>query len=128
MQYTIILVELPLTKPPPQSLKGRCEHHSVYSPLKPLSITDILGRWSMKFDFKACENTTQPCLKLIHLLVTQYGPKLTENWRSKSLTFNIFYNTLISLNFFSNIMFNIIKTHVRPDRHQTAENGLGSAL
>lgn len=118
------MVELPLKKPPPQSLKERCEHHLVYSPLKPVSITGILGRWSMKFDFKACKNTTQPCLKFSHLLVTQCSHKLTENLRSKSLKFNISYNALISENFFSNMMVNIIKTRTRPDRHQTAENGL----
>lgn len=96
----------------------------MYSPLKPVSITGILGRWSMKFDFKACKNTTQHCLKFSHLLVTQCSHKLTENLRSKSLKFNIFYNALISENFFSNMMVNIIKTCMRPDRHQTAENGL----
>lgn len=82
----------------------------------------------MKFDFKACKNTLQPCLKLIHLLVTQRSPKLTKNLRSKSLKFYIFYNTLISEHLFSNMMFNIIKTWMRPDRHQTAENRLVNAL
>jgi len=43
LEQTIILTELALslTIPTPQSLKGRCEHHSVCSVLKPVSLVFV---------------------------------------------------------------------------------------